>query len=156
MGRARRVVRRAPFGGGRFVADNSAWARAAHPAVRDEWRVALLGGQILTTPVVMLEVLFSARDGPGFDDVESALRALDVLPLTPETGELAIRSQRQLARVHPLYHRSAKIPDLSWPPPRSSPAAASSTTTRTSTGSPPSSRSRAAGSPPEALFDLDD
>lgn len=112
MGRARRVVGRAPFGGGRFVADNSAWARAAHPAVRDEWRAALLGGQILTTPVVMLEVLFSARDGPGFDEVESALRALDVLPLTPETGELATRAQRELARVHPLYHRSAKIPDL--------------------------------------------
>ncbi len=112
MGRARRVVRRAPFGGGRFVADNSAWARASHASVRDEWRAALLGGQILTTPVVMLEVLFSTQDGPGFDDVESSLRALESLPLTPETGELAIRAQRELAHVHPLYHRSAKIPDL--------------------------------------------
>lgn len=112
MGRARRVVRRAPFGGGRFVADNSAWARASHPAVRDDWRAALLGGQILTTPVVMLEVLFSTQDGPGFDEVESALRALESLPLTPETGELAIRAQRDLAHVHPLYHRSVKIPDV--------------------------------------------
>lgn len=112
MGRPRRVVRRAPFGGGRFVADNSAWARASHPAVRDDWRAALLGGQILTTPVVMLEVLFSTQDGPGFDEVESALRALETLPFGPETGELALQAMRDLAHVHPLYHRSVKIPDV--------------------------------------------
>ena len=34
------------------------------------------------------------------------------LAVLDRVDELAIRAQRGLARLHPLYHRSAKIPDL--------------------------------------------
>jgi hypothetical protein len=42
--------RRARFGGGIFIADMSAWARASHAAVAKEWTAAILGRQIATTP----------------------------------------------------------------------------------------------------------
>jgi predicted nucleic acid-binding protein len=104
--------RRAPFGGGTFIADKSAWARASHRRVRDPWSRALLDGQIATCPIVDLELLYSARSGDAFDDLASDLAQLRSVPVTRSVTNAAQQALRTLAHEAPLHHRSVKLPDL--------------------------------------------
>jgi predicted nucleic acid-binding protein len=104
--------RRAPFGGGTFIADTSAWARASHPAVAKEWAAAIRGRQIATTPIVSFELLYSAQDGTAFDELAADLAQLRAIPITRSVTSAAQQAMRQLAHVRPKYHRSVKIPDL--------------------------------------------
>lgn len=84
-----------------LVVDTSAWARAHHPAVRESWKEALLGGQLRLSPAVRFEILFSARDGRSFDTLAERLSAIQAAPLNTSV----IRSAEQAMRA--LAHRSA-------------------------------------------------
>jgi predicted nucleic acid-binding protein len=95
-----------------YIADNSAWSNAAHPAVKDEWAAALRNRQIATCPIVKLEMLYSARDGSDFDRLDAMLGALRDVPITRSVTNAALAALRQLAHVQPLYQRSVKFPDL--------------------------------------------
>jgi predicted nucleic acid-binding protein len=95
-----------------FIADKSAWARADHPSVRSEWGSALRNGQIATCPIVNLELLYSARDAEAFDTWASDLAQIRDVPITRSVTNAALRAQRDLAHVRPLFHRSVKLPDL--------------------------------------------
>jgi predicted nucleic acid-binding protein len=95
-----------------YIADTSAWSRAAHPAAEKEWTVALRNRQIATCPIVKLELLYSARDGSDFDRLEALLGALRDLPITRSVTDAALAALRKLAHLQPLYHRSVKFPDL--------------------------------------------
>jgi predicted nucleic acid-binding protein len=108
---ARRSGGRPPFDGGVFIADTSAWARAAHPAVAEEWKRALAGRQIATTPIVKLELLYSTRDGSSFDELARDLSALRDVPLTRSVTDAALAAMRTLAHVRPLHHR-VRLADL--------------------------------------------
>jgi predicted nucleic acid-binding protein len=101
-----------PFGGGVFIADTSAWQRAGDSAVAAEWSAALRAGQIATTPIVTLELLQSTRDGAEFDAWTARLAELRDIPITRSVTNAAERGYRELAHVHPLFHRSVKLPDL--------------------------------------------
>lgn len=90
------------FGGGVFIADTSAWERSGAPAVAEEWGAALEAGQIAVCAPVMLELLYSARDGAAFDEVESGLRRLRDVPLTRSVTQTAISALRGLAHQRPL------------------------------------------------------
>jgi len=103
---------RAPFGGGVFIADSSAWARAHHPRLRTAWAAALRSGQIATCPIVNLELLHSTRDGAGFDQLGADLAQLRDVPITRSVTNAALQAFRQLAHTQPLFHRSIKLPDL--------------------------------------------
>lgn len=103
---------RLPFGGGVYIADTSAWAHAAHARVRKRWSEALRNGQILSSPIVRLELLYSTRDGDAFDRLAGDLAQLRDVPLTRSVTNAAQQAFRELAHVSPLYHRSVKIPDL--------------------------------------------
>ncbi|MGH8326737.1 MAG: PIN domain-containing protein, partial [Steroidobacteraceae bacterium] len=103
---------RRPYGGAVLLADTSAWTHAHHPRLRDEWAAALVNGQIATCPIVELEILFSARDGTGFDAVAGDLAQLRNVPLTRSVTNAARQAMRDLAHVHDGYHRAVKIPDL--------------------------------------------
>ena len=92
-------------GGGTFIADSSAWAHTADPAVVDEWDVALARGQIATSPIVKMEMLYSAENVEDFQDLEEALAALRDIPITRSVTNAAIAAMRALARKRPLYHR---------------------------------------------------
>ena len=82
------------------------------PAVRPDWAVALDNGQIATCPIVKLELLHSARDGSDFDRIDTRLAALRDVPITRSVTNAALTAFRELAHVHPLYHRSVRFPDL--------------------------------------------
>jgi predicted nucleic acid-binding protein len=104
-------VSASPYEGQTLIADKSAWERAKHPAVRDEWAEALLGGQIATCPIVKFEILFSAIDGPSYDQLNEQLGALRDVPITRSVTNAALAAMRQLAHRNPPLHRSPKIPD---------------------------------------------
>lgn len=103
---------KAPYDGATFVADTSAWARAHHPRVRDEWAAALRNRQLATCPIVKLELLYSARNGDDVDDWRAHLSSLRDVPVTRSVTTLAENALAELAHRHPLYHRSVRLPDL--------------------------------------------
>jgi len=72
------VTSEAPFGGGVFIADTSAWARADRlpPDIAAEWERALVNDQIAACPPITLEILYMARDPAEFDVWATRLRAL--------------------------------------------------------------------------------
>lgn len=107
MGRAR-----APFGGGTFIADTSAWARARQPRIRRAWETAIRSRQIATCPIVNLELLFAAPDAEAFDSIAAGLRQLRDIPITRSVTNAALAAMRVLAQQKPPLHRSIRLPDL--------------------------------------------
>lgn len=101
-----------PFGGATFIADASAWNRAAHPRVAGRWTTALRNRQIATCPIVNLELLYSARDREELDDIAASLAQLRDVPLTRSVTNAAQRAYRELAAVRPRNQRSVRLPDL--------------------------------------------
>ena len=101
-----------PLAGGTYIADSSAWVHAHHPHVRDEWSAALRAGQIATGPIVKLELLYSARDGTTFDQLDADLAQLRDVPITRSVTNVALAAFRELAHLGPLHHRSISLPDL--------------------------------------------
>jgi len=104
--------RRPPYGGGVFIADGSAWARAHHARVAPAWSAALRNGQIATCPIVSLELLHSARDGAGFDGLAADLAQLRDVPITRSVTNAALGALRKLAHAPSPRHRAVKLPDL--------------------------------------------
>lgn len=94
-----------PFGGGRFVADTSAWARHADPAVSAEWGEAVRARRLEVTPVVELELLYSARDAESVAWWQTRLAELREAPLTRGAIRAARAATGELAGVGPLHHR---------------------------------------------------
>lgn len=105
-------MRPAPYGGGAFIADASAWSRAHHESVSSEWSAGLRNGQIATCAIVNLELLYSARDGADLDRLAGDLAQLRDVPITRSVTNAALHALRELAHVGPLYHRSVRLPDL--------------------------------------------
>jgi predicted nucleic acid-binding protein len=93
------------FGGDVFIADSSAWQRSFHPAVAAEWRRAMSGRQIVTCPIVKMELLYSAEDADAFVERELALSPLRDIPITRSVTDAAIGAMRDLAYRQRLYHR---------------------------------------------------
>ncbi len=94
-----------PLGGGLFIADTSAWARASAPPVAGEFREAVEKGQILSCPIVALELLYTARDAEEFDAIVWKHSGLREAPVTRSVTRTAISALRELARRRPGYHR---------------------------------------------------
>ena len=97
--------------GGLKLADTSAWHRARHPEVAGVWRPALLRGEIATTEIVRLEVLYSARSAMEYDSIATTLDALVQLPSGRAALRRALDVQRRLAQRGGLHHR-IPTPDL--------------------------------------------
>jgi predicted nucleic acid-binding protein len=92
---------RAAWGELPLVVDTSAWSRARHPAVSEDWVGALLAGRLRVSPIARLEILLSARSGKDFDALAEKLAALRTAPLTAAIARAAEDAMRTLA------HRSA-------------------------------------------------
>ena len=103
---------RGPYAGRAFIADTSAWARSNHPRVRPRFAEAAANGQIVTCPLVNLELLHSTRDGDQYDETSERLSRLRDVPVTRSVTNAALMAQRALAHVRPLHHRSVNIADL--------------------------------------------
>ncbi|MEX1264364.1 MAG: PIN domain-containing protein [Actinomycetota bacterium] len=93
------------------VADTSVWARHGKPGL--EWfGPALEDGRIAVCDMVVMELLWSARDIADFRATETALLACPWLSIEPPDWDEARRIFRELAAGGPLHHRQVKIPDL--------------------------------------------
>ncbi|HEX5468772.1 MAG TPA: PIN domain-containing protein [Gaiellaceae bacterium] len=98
------------FGGGVFIADKSVWARADQASLQEEWARALRNGQIATCRVNSIELLYSARSGKEFAELEEELTALRNFPTTDSVCRAAVTALRELASVSDGFHR-VKPPD---------------------------------------------
>jgi predicted nucleic acid-binding protein len=95
----------AAFGGGSFVADTSAWQRSRRGEVADAWSEAVQDRRIATCPIVVMELLYSARDATMFEELERRLAHFRDVPVTRSVTNSAISALRALARIRPLHHR---------------------------------------------------
>jgi hypothetical protein len=94
-----------PFGGRALIADTSAWARASHPLVREQWAAALRARQIATCSIVTLELLYSTRDAQELATLEAEQTLLRNVSVTPSAQRAAIGSLRDLAARGAGQHR---------------------------------------------------
>lgn len=92
-----------------YLADKSALARMAEPAVRRRLEPLLGDGLVATCGIVDLEVGYSARDADTHRAVVEERRALPRVPLDDEVFDRAVGVQGLLASVG--QHR-LPIPDL--------------------------------------------
>jgi predicted nucleic acid-binding protein len=91
-------------GGGRFLVDNSALARA--PEVADEWAAALANDQLYAGSPFLLEALYSARDGKDYQALDFELGAgLTLVEADADTFRQALYAQRTLAEKAAFSHR---------------------------------------------------
>ena len=93
------------------LADTSVWARKGKPGL--EWfGPALEDGMIAVCDMVVMELLWSARDHSDFLAIESALAGCPWLKVEPADWDEARRVFGELAARGPLHHRQVKVPDL--------------------------------------------
>jgi predicted nucleic acid-binding protein len=89
------------------VADTSAWWRAA--AVPEELgsliQQAVLDDRLWITPIVRMEILYSARTSSEFVALESELGALRILRNDRAVADAAISALGELAQRGDGYHR---------------------------------------------------
>ncbi len=90
-----------------FVADTSTWWRiAALPedlarSVQD----AMLSERMLITPIVRMEILYSARSSTEYASLDAQLTALRMLRNDRAAADTAMSALRELAERHDGYHR---------------------------------------------------
>jgi predicted nucleic acid-binding protein len=99
------LVTRRELGPGPFLADTSAWARASDPGVEANWIAALVGGRLVTTPIVVLELLRSDRGLPEVERRLADLAQLRSIPLTQSVARAAVQAVHDLAALGAGYHR---------------------------------------------------
>jgi predicted nucleic acid-binding protein len=93
------------------LADTSAWMnRYRDAAVRNDFDGRVLAGDVATSPPVLMEMLWSARDAREFGRIESSLAALPQLGAPPAAWELAVAVWREL--LHRGRHRQVNRTDL--------------------------------------------
>lgn len=99
------------WSGGPWVADTSAWARAAAPEVAANWIGAARSGELVGCPVVTLELLYDARDREQVEELASALSGLRQATLSRTVADAAIWSLRELAARGPAGAQRVRVPD---------------------------------------------
>lgn len=90
-----------------FVADTSAWWRALTlpQALGDLLQEAVLEDRMLITPIVRMEILYSARTSAEFVALETELDALRILRNDRAVADAAAGAVRELAQRSDGYHR---------------------------------------------------
>jgi predicted nucleic acid-binding protein len=94
-----------PWGGARYLVDNSVWQRTDKPAIRDLWVTALRRDQIATCPINRAEILWSARNLANFDQIRRTLGALDNYELLQEHWDGHSDDSRRSATTEQFSHR---------------------------------------------------
>jgi predicted nucleic acid-binding protein len=93
------------------LADTSAWtSRYRDPAVRNDFDGRVLAGDVATSPPVLMEMLWSARDAREFARIEANLTALPQFGVSPAAWERAVGVGRELLQRD--RHRQVSRTDL--------------------------------------------
>lgn len=99
-----------PLVGGRYLVDNSVYARAAHPAVAPIWTAALRAERLVSSGPFVIEALYSARDGEELTQVlEELTEGMPYLDADARTWKLAYRAQAEMSAVAPQFHRRPPV-----------------------------------------------
>jgi predicted nucleic acid-binding protein len=90
-----------------FVADTSAWWRAATlpEDLAELLEAAILEDRMLITPIVRMEILYSSRTSGEYVALEAELDALRALRNDRAVADAAIGAMRELAARSDGYHR---------------------------------------------------
>lgn len=96
---------------GPWIADTSAWARAAHSAVAENWKAAAIAGELIGCPIVTLELLYDAPDRERVEAVASALTGLRQAPITRTVTDAAVSAVRELATRGGAGAHRVRVPD---------------------------------------------
>jgi predicted nucleic acid-binding protein len=96
-----------------LLADTSIWNRLRHPDLVERWAAEVTADNVGVTPVVRMEVLFSARSLSDYMAIDEALDGVAQVACPEAACERALDVQRALARKGGgLHHRSVGFPDL--------------------------------------------
>lgn len=94
----------------RWLIDNSAYARAADPAVASVWADEVRAEALVACGPFVIEALFSARDAGELSPlIEELTDGLSYLDADAETWRLAREAQLALAEVAPQLHRRPPV-----------------------------------------------
>jgi len=94
-----------------YLADTSALARLARPAVDAALSRLIEAGQVATCAIVELELLYSSRGPDDYARRRQQLRdGFESLSMPDEVWQRALQVQKELARTS--AHRGAALPDL--------------------------------------------
>jgi predicted nucleic acid-binding protein len=90
-----------------FVADTSAWWRAVALSedLSDLLQTAILADRMLITPIVRMEILYSARTSSEYVALEAELDALRILRNDRAVADAATGAIRELAARSDGFHR---------------------------------------------------
>jgi predicted nucleic acid-binding protein len=93
------------------LADTSAWTnRHKDPAVDRDLEERILADEIVTCPMVVMELLWTTQSQQEFEDLRRDLDALAKVPSDQDSWDRAMDVWREL--VIQGRHRQVKIPDL--------------------------------------------
>ncbi len=95
-----------------LLADTSVWARRALGSIADRWDAETLEDSIAITPMVRLEVLYTARSARDYVAIDAELDALRQVPCDEAAFARASGVQQALAQQGGLHLRSVGIADL--------------------------------------------
>jgi predicted nucleic acid-binding protein len=99
----------APFGGDVLIADTSVWLRADRlpEPIKAEWQLGVAGGQIATSPAVVMELLYRTRENPAQQEQwrQRLTAPRNLIPDRTVWG-LAERAYIELAQQHALQGKS--------------------------------------------------
>ena len=101
------------WGDGDLLVDNSIYARRDHPLVADRWQEATEAGRLILVQPMLMEVLYSAKNGEAArDQLHDLQAAYEIELIDDDVWDLAITTQARLARVGNGYQRRYSITDL--------------------------------------------
>ncbi len=93
------------WGNRALLIDTSAWARSDRIEVEDEWQRALFEDRLRLSPLIRLEILYSARSPGSFDLLDKFLAAIRPVPVSPAIVAAARGAMWQLSRRSAGSHR---------------------------------------------------
>lgn len=96
---------------GPWVADTSAWARAATSAVAPSWKIAAEAGDLVMCPIVTLELLYQSPDRDQVERTAAACAALRQAPVTRTVTDAALMAVRELASRGAAGGHRVRVPD---------------------------------------------
>lgn len=90
-----------------FVVDTSTWwrIRMLPAGLAHRLRAAMSGGRVLITPIVRIEILYSARTAPEYAEVDAELAIFRMLRNDRAAADGAMSALRELSERADGYHR---------------------------------------------------
>jgi len=80
-----------------YLFDTSIWEYTDHPLIAPDWDAALERSRLAVSPIVALEIVYTARNQADFEELETQLDALRQAPLTPAIIREAKRALHDLS-----------------------------------------------------------